>query len=85
MAYDCPDVQVSLTRQPYIHLLDALFNSAVLPEHNWEDMGVMEQILALKRRTAIAEPLLEAAGELLLIDMLTSVFRIRPQTLSGIA
>ncbi len=63
VAQDDHHVQVSLTQYPYLHLVDALFNSAVLPEHSWENMGVMDQIMLLKRRTAIAEPLLEAAGE----------------------
>ncbi len=58
------DVQVALTRLPYMHLMDALFNSVVLPERTWDSMGMMEQIMLLKRRSAITEPLLEAAGEL---------------------
>ena len=57
-------VQVAQIQSAYLGLVDALYNSACLPESTWDRMTAAEQAALLMQREAIAEPLLEALGEL---------------------
>ncbi len=66
-------LQSSLTEELQLWLLSTLYKSAVLPEKLWGSMSTGQQDVLLQRRGAMAEPLLEAVGEHILVELLASV------------